>query len=130
MNRLLKFSPLLLTLSLPLPAAASGVYQCTGPDGEVTFTFTPCAPAVAETAPEKQPASPPRQQRLANLDADIAQLEAELRHARQAYQRSLDTLGDDKRSYNQLTTEFEDTTSHLAREIARLQTERRSVLHN
>ena len=107
---------------------ASGVFKCTGLDGEVSFSFVPCAvelPVQESTAEESKPTAP-RLERLAKIDSDIATLEEQLDTTKRDYEDSLRTVtGASVR--NKLAARFDESTYDLIVRLNQLQTEREQL---
>lgn len=127
MRKLFLTSCLVALLALSPSLFASGVYQCTGVDGEVTFSFVPCTEPVFEqdTTAEKSEPAIPRIERLAQLDSDIASLEEELDNTKREYEDSL--LKTRGMARNDLTAEFDRSSTELIVRLNELQIEREEL---
>ncbi|MBT4160912.1 MAG: DUF4124 domain-containing protein [Gammaproteobacteria bacterium] len=104
---------------------ASSVFKCTGIEGEVTFSFVPCAvevPVQETTAEESEPAVP-RLERLAQIDSDIATLEEQLDNTKRDYEVSLRTTSGSA-VRNELSTRFDESAYDLIVQLNELQSER------
>ncbi len=124
---------LVLTMMLTSiqPVAYGGqVFHCTGADGEMAFSFAPCA--AVESTPEVE--SAPIDEQIANevepeveqpadqvsIDQRIDVLQAELDILRIDYTRALDAHARDGESTNALTAAFDDRSTVIVEELMSL----------
>ena len=105
-------------LGTKAPAYAGGVFKCVGPDGEMTFSFAPCAAAepVEPQINQVRAIAPSRIDR-AQLDLEIADLTKEIEFVKKEYEASLRQAGRDRT--DELTDRFDKTTTSLLNDLQR-----------
>ena len=127
MKNLIALFCLAMLLAASPAVFANGVFQCTGTDGEVAFSFVPCAKPenLRETSRTNPAPVIPRMERLAQIDSDIASLEEKLQDTKRHYETSLSNSRGLAR--NDLTTEFDRSSSALIARLNALQNERQAL---
>lgn len=109
------------------PVSAGSVFKCIGTDGEMTFSFAPCAdpesPAPKEVEPKAK--KPSRMETLSRLDSDIESLVQEIEEAKSNYEASLARATGERT--DELTAAFDQTTARLLAQLNELQLERSRV---
>ncbi len=122
---------LLLIITITLfgasPAYAGSVFKCVGADGEMTFSFTPCAPVEAPAPQEIEPVEkgPSKTETLSRLDSDIQSVVREIEETKSSYKASLERAKGEKT--DSLTAAFDQTTARLLAQLNELQLERSRV---
>ena len=124
---------LAILLSGPaISAGASGVFTCRGADGEMTFSFAPCArseptEAVAVIEPSAISNAHSRFEQLDNLDDAIARVQQALEDVKAQYEHDLlNATG----KTDGITATFEQTTNNLLHELSELRSQRGQVKRN
>ena len=131
MKQLILMIGLIVLLGANADAFAGGVFKCAGADGAMTFSFQPCphvSVVVLESdleAVEEQPEEPSQVETLEQLDIDIASLQQQLDDTKKDY-RVLLTQSAGNRT-DELTADFDETTTSLLNELNELQRERMRV---
>ena len=113
-------------LGTKAPAYAGGVFKCVGPDGEMTFSFTPCAAAEpVEPQISQVTAIAPSRIDRAQLDLEIADLTKQIEDVKKEYEVSLRQAGRDRT--DAITETFDQTTTSLLNDLGELQRKRATV---
>lgn len=116
---------ILLFTGVHQPAFASGVYKCVGSDGEMTFSFTPCAAEAPVLAVIEEKPTFSRGKELYQVDADIQSTQDELYRVKKNYETSLLTSNGNNTDF--LTTEFDQTSTDLLDQLNQLRTQRAQI---
>ena len=116
---------ILLLTSFHQTAFASGVYKCVGSDGEMTFSFTPCAVEVPVQAVIEEKPTFTRGKELFQVDADIQSTQNELYRVKKDYETSLLTSSGQNTDF--LTAEFDQTSSNLFDQLNQLRSQRAQI---
>jgi hypothetical protein len=106
-------------------AFASGVYKCVGSDGEMTFSFAPCAAEVPVQAVLEEKPKFVRGKALFLVDANIQSIQKELFRVKKEYETSL--LTSSGVNTDLLTAEFDQASTDLIDQLSLLRNERAQI---
>lgn len=107
-------------------AMAGGVFKCTGSDGEMTFSFTPCgndkAPPMVVVV-DQEPIKISRSEELARVDSGIDVLQTRLKTVKKDYEVAIRANQGKGRTDN-ITHKFDESSANLISQLIDLQQER------
>lgn len=126
MRHILRFTVLLLLIVFHSSAFAQSVFQCKGDDGEMTFSFAPCA----APEPKKEPPAPvviepmiaeEQEVDAVALDSRIETLQLALDELRIEHAKAMESTA---RDVAKLTAEYNRKSASIVEELMQLYQDR------